>query len=35
VVLAACGGTRTKAAIQLGINRNTLHKKIKDLRINE
>ncbi|MFP6586566.1 MAG: sigma-54 dependent transcriptional regulator [Pirellulaceae bacterium] len=34
-VLAACGGTRTKAAIQLGINRNTLHKKIKDLRINE
>jgi DNA-binding NtrC family response regulator len=34
-VLAACGGTRTKAAIQLGINRNTLHKKIKDLRIDE
>ena len=34
-VLAACGGTRTKAAIQLGINRNTLHKKIKDLQIDE
>ncbi|MBT4692049.1 MAG: sigma-54-dependent Fis family transcriptional regulator [Planctomycetaceae bacterium] len=34
-VLAACGGTRTKAAIQLGINRNTLHKKINDLGINE
>jgi transcriptional regulator with GAF, ATPase, and Fis domain len=34
-VLAACGGTRTKAAIQLGINRNTLHKKIKCLRIDE
>jgi len=34
-VLAACGGTRTKAAIQLGINRNTLHKKIKDLKIDE
>jgi DNA-binding NtrC family response regulator len=29
-VLAACGGTQIKAAARLGINRNTLHKKIKD-----
>ncbi len=29
-VLAACGGIQTKAATKLGINRNTLHKKIKD-----
>jgi DNA-binding NtrC family response regulator len=29
-VLAACGGVQTKAATKLGINRNTLHKKIKD-----
>lgn len=29
-VLAACDGTQTKAAARLGINRNTLHKKIKD-----
>ncbi len=29
-VLAACGGVQTKAASKLGINRNTLHKKIKD-----
>jgi transcriptional regulator with PAS, ATPase and Fis domain len=29
-VLEACGGTQTKAATRLGINRNTLHKKLKD-----
>jgi transcriptional regulator with PAS, ATPase and Fis domain len=29
-VLDACGGTQTKAATRLGINRNTLHKKLKD-----
>jgi DNA-binding protein Fis len=29
-VLLACGGVQTKAATKLGINRNTLHKKIKD-----
>ncbi|TWU49386.1 Transcriptional regulatory protein ZraR [Rubripirellula reticaptiva] len=29
-VLIACGGVQTKAASRLGINRNTLHKKIKD-----
>ncbi len=29
-VLAACGGVQTKAATKLGMNRNTLHKKIKD-----
>lgn len=29
-VLHACGGVQTKAATKLGMNRNTLHKKIKD-----
>ena len=29
-VLAACDGVRVKAADRLGINRNTLHKKLKD-----
>ena len=29
-VLASCGGVQTRAAARLGINRNTLYKKIKD-----
>ena len=29
-VLQSCGGVQTKAAARLGMNRNTLHKKIKD-----
>ena len=29
-VMAACDGVRTKAATRLGINRNTLHKKLKE-----
>lgn len=34
-VLDACGGVQTKAATQLGINRNTLHKKIKDYQLDD
>ncbi len=29
-VLEACGGVQTRTATRLGINRNTLHKKLKD-----
>jgi transcriptional regulator with PAS, ATPase and Fis domain len=29
-VMESCGGTQTKAATRLGINRNTLHKKMKE-----
>jgi DNA-binding protein Fis len=29
-VVHACGGVQTKAATKLGMNRNTLHKKIKE-----
>lgn len=32
-VLTACQGVQTKAATRLGINRNTLHKKITDYRL--
>ncbi len=34
-VLRACGGVQTKAATKLGMNRNTLHKKIKEYRLDE
>ena len=32
-VLRSCQGVQTKAATRLGINRNTLHKKIDDYRL--
>ncbi len=32
-VLRGCQGTQTKAATKLGINRNTLHKKIEDFQL--
>ena len=32
-VMAACAGVQTKAATRLGINRNTLHKKLKEYEI--
>ena len=34
-VLAECDGVQTKAATRLGINRNTLHRKIKELGLDE
>lgn len=34
-VLQMCQGTQTKAASKLGINRNTLHKKIDDYQLND
>jgi DNA-binding NtrC family response regulator len=32
-VLRSCQGVQTKAALRLGINRNTLHKKIEEYRL--
>jgi DNA-binding NtrC family response regulator len=32
-VMAACDGVQTKAAVRLGINRNTLHKKLEEYQL--
>ena len=34
-VMAATGGVQTKAAQKLGINRNTLHKKLKEYNLED
>ena len=33
-VMAACDNVQTKAAARLGINRNTLHKKLEEYQLN-